>query len=222
MTITKRAGSVLFAGAAAAAMVALTASSALAATTLTVKVTGGGNYNGAANKTVLTDGTGATAVSVTCVTKGKSKASTASGKINNGTHKGAAPVVVGTAAKLSFNNCPGPLGQVTTKIHKTPYKISVDSKTNSKGQTDGIISGINVSVKNAACAFTVTGSSPGYYTNKTHTLTMTPKLPIKPLVKAQLTISGVNSGCLGVIKNGQHPTFTSTYSLSLKTTIKSS
>ena len=222
MTITKRAGSVLFAGAAAAAMVALSAGSALAATTLTVKVSGGGSYSGAAAKTVLTDGTGKSAVNVTCVTKGKSKASTASGKINNGTHKGAAPVVVGTATKLAFNNCTGPLGAVTTKVAKTPYKLSVDSKTNSKGQTDGIISGVSVSVKNGTCSFTVTGSSPGYYTNKTHTLTMTPTLPIKPLVKAQLTISGVNKGCFGVVTNGQHPTFTSTYSLNLKTTISSS
>jgi len=222
MTITKRAGSVLFTAAAAAAVIGLSAGSALAATTLTVKVSGGGSYSGSAAKTVLTDGTGMTAVSVTCVTKGKSKASTASGKINNGTHKGAAPVAVGTAAKLAFNNCTGPLGRVTTKVNKTPYKISVDSKTNSKGQTDGIISGVNVHVTNATCQFNVTGSAPGFYTNKTHTLTMTPKLPITPKVKAQLTISGVNHGCLGVVKNGQHPTFTSTYSLNLKTVIKSS
>jgi hypothetical protein len=222
MTITKRAGNVLFAGAAAAALVALSAGSALAATTLTVKVSGGGSYTAAAKTTVLTDPIKPTPVKVTCTSTKKTKSSTASGKISNGTHKGAAPVTVGTAVKLAFSNCVGPLGPVTTKINKTPYKVVVDSKTNSKGQTDGIISGINVSVTNATCKFTVTGSSPGYYTNKTHTLTMTPKLPIKPLVKAQMTITGVNKGCLGVIVNGQHPTFTATYALSLKTTIKSS
>jgi hypothetical protein len=217
MTIKKRAGRVVFAGAAAAAVVALGAGSALAATSLTVKVSGGGNYSAASNKTVLTDN----GVSVTCTTVKASKASTASGKISNGTDKGAAPVKVGTAAKLAFNNCTGPLGKVTTKVTKTPYAVSVDSKTNSKGQTDGIISGIAVNVSTTGCTFTVTGSSPGYYTNKTHTLTMTPKLPIKALKSAQMTVSGVK-GCSGVVKNGQHPTFTSTYTLNLKTTITSS
>src|SRR5260370_37637305 len=118
MTITNGAGSGLCAGAAAAAMVALTAGSALASTNLTVKVSGGGSYSASAPTTVLTDGH----VSVTCVTKGKSKASTASGTIANGTHKGAALVKVGTAAKLAFNNCSNPLtGKVTTTTKSTPY-----------------------------------------------------------------------------------------------------
>ena len=217
MTITKRAGSVLFAGAAAAAMVALSAGSAFAATTLTVKVTGGGNYSASAKTTVLTDGP----VAVTCKTVKSKAASTASGKIASGTDKGAAPVTVGTAAKLAFNNCTGPLGKVSTKITKFP-KVQVDSKTNSKGQTDGIISGVAVSVSTTGCTFNVAGSSPGYYTNSNHTLTMTPKkLPNTPLTKAQLTISNVK-GCSGVVKNGQHPTFASTYTLNLKISIKSS
>jgi hypothetical protein len=218
MTITKRAGSVLFAGAAAAAMVALTASSALAATTLTVKVTGGGSYKAAATKTVLTD----KSVSVTCTSTKTKAASTASGKIANGTDKGAAPVKVGTAATLAFNNCANPLtGKVTTKINKLPYAVTVDSKTNSKGQTDGIISGVNVSVSTLGCSFNVTGSSPGFYTNSSHTLSMTPKLPIKPLKSAQMTVSGVK-GCSGLVSNGDHPTFTSTYKLNIKTVIKAS
>jgi hypothetical protein len=219
MTITKRAGSVLFAGAAAAAMVALTASSALAATTLTVKVTGGGNYSASATTTVLTDGH----VSVTCVTKGKVKASTASGKITNGTVKHAAPVKVGTAAKLAFNNCSNPLtGKVTTTTKSTPYAVNVDSTTNSKGQTDGIITGINVAVKTTGCSFNVKGTTAGFYTNSKHTLTMTTanKLPVKPLTKAQLTVSGV-VGCAGLVKNNDHPTYVSTYQLNTKTTITS-
>ena len=63
------------------------------------------------------------------------------------------------------------------------------------------------------CSFNVTGSAPGYYTNGSHTLTLTPKLPNKALNKAQLTISGV-SGCAGLVSNGDHPTYTSTYTLS--------
>jgi len=219
MTITKRAGSVLFAGAAAAALVALTAGSALAATTLTVKVSGGGNYTATASKTVLSD----KGVNVTCTSTSSKKASTASGKIINGTHKGAAPVAVGTAAKLAFNHCVGPLGAVTTKVNKLPYKVTVDSKTNSKGQTDGIISGVSVRVSTLGCSFTVTGTAPGFYTNGKHTLTMTPKLPVTPLKKAQLTVSGVSVGnCGGTVHNGDHPTYVSTYTLNVKTVIKSS
>jgi hypothetical protein len=217
MTITKRAGSVLFTAAAAAAVIGLSAGSALAATTLTVKVSGGGNYKATATKTVLSD----KGVNVTCTSTKLKAASTASGKITNGTHKGVPPVKVGTAAKLAFNNCRSITGAVKTTITKLPYAVSVDSQTNGKGQTDGIISGVTVSVSTTGCSFKVTGSAPGFYTNKTHTLTMTPKLPIKPRKSARLTVSGVR-GCSGLVNNNDHPTFTSTYKLSTKTVIKSS
>ncbi|MGO8958373.1 MAG: hypothetical protein ACLQFR_13525 [Streptosporangiaceae bacterium] len=220
MTIRKRAGSVLFAAAAAAAVVSLSAGTALAATTLTVKVSGGGSYVATAKSTILSDH----GVNVTCTSTKSKPSSTASGKIANGTTTKAVPVKVGTAAKLTFNNCTSLLGPVNTTVKSLPYAVTVDSKTNSKGQTDGIITGIKVSVSTTGCSFMVTGSTTGYYTNKSHTLTMTPKLPITPLVKkAQLTVSGVAKGsCAGAVKNGDHPTYTSTYTLNRKITIKSS
>ncbi len=225
MTIRKRAGSVLFAAAAAAAVVSLSAGSALAATTLKVKVSGGGSYSSSAKTTVLSD----KGVNVTCTTKGKTPSSTASGKIANGTHKGAAPVKVGTAAKLTFNNCSNPLtGKVKNKVEGTPYSVSANSKTNSKGQTDAIISGIKVAVSTTGCSFTVTGSTAGYYTNSKHTLTMiTPTkkhpLPVKPIKSAQLTVKNVSAGnCGGLVHNGDHPSYTATYSLNKKISIKSS
>ena len=220
MTIGKYAWGVLSTVAATAAVVGLSAGPAMASassSTLTVKVSGGGSYTATTAKTVLSDN----GQNVTCTTKGKTAASTGSGKIPNGTDKGSSPVKVGTVAKLSFNNCTGPLGKVTTTIKSTPYTVSVDSKTNSKGQTDGLISGVKVAVKMTGCSFTVTGSAPGYYTNGKHTLNLTAKLPTKALSKAQLTVSGV-SGCFSLIKNGDHPTYTGTYTLSRKGTIKSS
>jgi hypothetical protein len=200
-----------------ATVVGLGAASALAATTLTVKVSGGGTYTAKAAKTVLTDGH----VSVTCSAKGSTPGSQASGTIASATHKGASPVNVGPASKLVFNNCTGPLGKVTTKIESLPYKVNVDSKTTSKGDTDGLITGVKVAVKMVGCAFTVTGSAPGYYANSKHTLNMTSKLPTKAGSSAKLTVSGVN-GCEGLVKNGDHPTYVSTYTLSRKITIKSS
>ncbi len=222
MTISKRVSAMLLASAGAAAVIGLAAAPALAsapaaakATTLTAKVSGGGSYIAKAAKTVLSN----RGVNVTCNAKGKTPGSQASGSIPNGTHKGKSPLTVGTAAKLAFNNCTGPLGKVTTKIMKLPYKVDVDSKTNKKGQTDGFIAGVKVGVKMTGCSFTVTGSAPGFYTNSKHTLTMTSKLPIKALNRARLTVSGVN-GCAGLVKNGDHPSYTATYTLNRKGTIK--
>jgi hypothetical protein len=222
MTISKRVSTMLLASASAAAVLGLAAAPALAsapaaakATKLTAKVTGGGTYTATTAKTVLSN----RGVNVTCTAKGKKPGSSASGSIPNGTHKGNSPVQVGTAAKLAFNNCTGPLGKVTTKITALPYKVSVDSKTNSKGQTDGFISGTKVAVSMVGCQFTVTGAAPGFYTNSKHTLTITSKLPIKALNKEQLTVSGVK-GCAGLVKNGDHPGFTGTFTLNRKGTIK--
>jgi hypothetical protein len=227
MTIRKRTGRLLLATAATtAAVTGLCVASALAsplsAPKLTVKVSGGGKFTAKAFKTVLTDKVGGVTLTVTCTTKGKTPASSASGNIPSGTHKGTSPVKVGTTTNLAFNNCTSILGRVRTKVMTEPYKVSIDSKTNSKGQTDGLISGIKVHVTMAGCSFNVRGSAPGFYTNGKHTLTMTSKLPVKPTTKAQLTISGVASGsCAGIVKNGQHPGFTSTFMLSRKGTIKS-
>jgi hypothetical protein len=210
MTMRKRAGRVLFTAAAAAAVVGMSVAPALAATSLTVKVSGGGSYTAKAGTTVLTDGTGMTAISVTC------KSSKGSGKLASHTYHGRAPLKIGTVAKLSFSSCSGPLGQVLTTVHGKPV-LNADSKTNRKGQTDAYISGVNVSVSipAAGCTFTVTGSAPGFFSNKTHTLTTSPKLPVKPIKRAQLTIGNV-SGCAGAVHNGDHPTYTATYKVSLK------
>lgn len=221
MTIRKRTGSLLLATAATtAAVVGLCAAPALAssprATMLTVKISGGGKFTAKTNKTVLSD----KGVNVTCTTKGKTPASSASGNIPSATKTGTSPVKVGTTTNLKFNNCQSLAGTVTTKVLNEPYKVSIDSKTNSKGETDGIISGIKVKVSTTGCSFTVTGSAPGFYTNGKHTLTVTSKLPVKPTSKAQLTVKSV-SGCLGVVSNGDHPTFNGVFTLSRKGTIKS-
>ncbi len=213
MRIRKRAGSALFVVAAAATAIGLGATTALATSaTLTVKVAGGGAYAAVSAKTVLTDN----GVSVTCT------GSKASGTIPTRIYTNATtPVTVGTSAKLSFSGCTGPLGAVTVKVNALPYKVRVDSRTNSSGQTDGMVAGANTSVSMTGCSFKVTGSAPGFYSNSKHTLTLTPTLPNKPLNKAQLTISGV-SGCAGLVNNGDHPAYKSTYKVSRNIVIKAS
>jgi hypothetical protein len=217
MAITKRAGGVLFAVAAGAAAVGLSVAPAMASTTLTAKVTGGGSITAKASKTVLSDN----GVNVTCTSTKKVTASVATGTVKTGTYKGASPLKVGTTTKLTFKNCASPVGAVTTTPESYPYLIKVDSKTTSKGKTDGIIGPVKVkvSIPKVGCSFTVTGTTPGYFDNANHTLVVTNKLPVKALSKAQLTISGVK-GCLGVVNNGNHPTYTGTYSINRKISIK--
>lgn len=205
MTLRKRGGGAVFTLAAAALTVVLTATSAMAAT-LTVKVTNGGTYSASSSKTVLTN----RGVSVTCT------GSKASGSIPTKTYNNATtPVKVGTASSLSFSGCTGPLGAVKVAVHNLPYSVRVDSRTNSTGKTDGMITGVNTRVTMTGCAFTVTGSTPGYYNNGDHTLHLvkTSSLPLTPLNSARLTISSV-SGCAGLVVNGDHPTYTSTYKVS--------
>jgi hypothetical protein len=227
MTIRKRTSSLLFATAATtAAVVGLCvapalASSPLSAAKLTVKVSGGGKFTAIATKTVLTNRVHGTNINVTCTTKGRKHAASASGNIPSRTDRGTSPVKVGTATNLAFNNCIGPVGPVTTKVVREPYFVAVDSKTNRKGQTDGFIGGIDVNVKTFACSFTVTGSAPGFYTNGKHSLTMTPRLPVRATFGAQLTVSHV-VGCAGLVNNRNHPTFSGVFALNRKGVIKSS
>lgn len=217
MAIRKRVGSALFVASAAALAIGLGATSALASTTLTVRVRNGGSYTARATKTVLTDN----GVSVTCTSTSTTKASTAKGSIPNGTHTGTSPVKVGTVTSLNFRNCTGPLGPVRTTVQDLAYAVRVDSKTNGSGQTDGMITGIHVKVSMTGCSFVVTGRAPGFYTNSKHTLRMSPKLPIKPLNSARLTVKNV-SGCAGLVKDGNHPTYKSTYTLNRSIKIHSS
>jgi hypothetical protein len=209
MRIRKRAGSALFTVAAAALAAGLGGTAALAATTLTVKVTNGGTYRATARTTVLMD----TGRRVTCTSTSTTKASAAKGSIPTATTTGTSPVKIGTVATLRFKNCAGPHGRVTIKVNKLPYRVKADSKTNRAGQTDVKVAGINMSVSMKGCSFTVTGSAPAFYTNSTRKLAFQPKLPITPLNKARLKISNV-VGCGGLVMNGDHPTYKASYTVS--------
>jgi len=215
MTMRKRVGSILFTVAAAGAIASLSIGPALASTSLTVKVSGGGSYSAKAGMTVLSDN----GVNVTC------KSSKAAGKIASGKHHGAAPLKVGTTKTLSFSSCTSAGGTPAFTYHKLPYSVMANGKTVS-GETAAIIKGtdVGVTLKGIGCSFTVTGNASGYYSNTKHTLYITPRVPKKlhPVQKAQLTISNESGNCLGAVTNGQHPTFTGTYKVNRKIKITSS
>lgn len=195
-------------------------STVYASTSLTVKVSHGGGYSATASRVLLTDTH--SHLSTVCPTIGSTPGSQTSGEIINGNHSGTRTVEIGKVIGLAFHHCtPGPAGgPVTIKSRKLPYDINVDSATNGKGETDLIISGINFSWVAIGCNFTVTGSAQGYYRNSTHSLYLTPTPPIKPLSKAQLTISNI-SGCAGIYSNGDHITIKVTYPLSIPVKISS-
>ena len=136
-------------------------------------------------------------------------------------HAGDSPVKIGSVSGWAFHNCNGPTGPFATfKVKSLPYSIAADSTTNGSGETDLIIRGINFLIVWSGCEFTLTGSAAGYYRNSKHALTMTPKLPIKPLNNAQLTVKNVN-GCAGLPSNGDHFTIKATYPFSIPVKINS-
>lgn len=191
------------------------------AAALTVKVTDGGNYAGAASMVTLTGIFGTAHVNWSCSTAGSMPASQISGTITNGMHTGESPVKIGSVSGWAFHNCDGPTGPFATfKVKSLPYNIAADSTTNSSGETDLIIRGIDFLIVWSGCEFTLTGSASGYYDNTKHALMMTPRLPVKPLNKAQLTVKNVN-GCAGLPSNGDHFTIESAYPLSIPVKIRS-
>src|SRR5258708_17737990 len=130
MTLIKRASNLLLVAATAGAVVGLSAAPAMAATTLTVKVSNGGTYTATASKTILTD----KMISVTCTSTSTTPASKTTGTVATGTHKGTSPVKVGTVKTLSFNHCVGPAGTVHSKVQALPYSLQREPKTNSNSQ----------------------------------------------------------------------------------------
>src|SRR5215469_8269660 len=196
-----------------------TARASVASSQLTVNVTGAGSYEAGAAKAVLADG----AVTITCVATRRTHASAMSGKIAGGSHRAHPPVVVGTVAALSFHNCSTSHGlAVTEHAESLPYRAAIDSVTNSKGQTDGVIAGvrIQVAIPSTGCRFLVTGSAPGFFANGKRQFSATTKLPVRPLTSVRLTIAHATR-CSGHIHNGDHPALTAAYAIGKKITIRS-
>jgi hypothetical protein len=192
-------GSVL-AAAAAALVIGPGAATVLAATALTITVSGGGHVTGTSPSAIFAT----KRVHLTCTS------SKVSGSIPNGTTTGGSPVKIGTLGSFSVSGC-GP-GVVRVTASKLPYALQADSATDGAGQTDVRIPGVRIAWSTTGCSFTVSGSAPGYFTSSTHNLALTPTLPVKPLERSQLTIGGV-TGCAGLLRNGDHATYQATYTI---------
>jgi hypothetical protein len=198
LTVTGRTGRLLIAVVAAMATVgastAIATAAPAAAPHFQAKIKHGGTASMAAAKSVLS----ALGLQITCAKAGVTPAATGTAAIPSGLKHGPAPLQIGTISKLSVTNCTGPLGKVRMVARALPYAINVNSTTDKKGQTDVSISGVTLSVSMPSCAFTLSGSMPGYYTNSAHILTLTPNLPVKPGTSAVSKVSNVK-GCAGLV-----------------------
>jgi hypothetical protein len=211
MAILKRTYGILFAGAATAAVIGLSAAPAFAATTWTVSP--GGAITAKSGKTVLTDTT--TGNALTC------KSSSTSATLKSGS--GLAGAGLGSITAVTFKTCTGPLGLTfTVTTNGLPWKLNAKSYNSSTGVTTGTITGIDATLSGPSCSATVDGTAAGAdngmvkatYTNSTG------KLKILT-TGGNLHIYNV-SGCAGLIATGDATTFSATYTVSPKQTITGS
>jgi hypothetical protein len=213
MTIIKRAGSALVMSAALAAVLALSASSAIAATNTGVAATWtvkpGGAITAKAGVTTLKDTR--TGSVLTC------QSSSGKGTVKSG--KGLSGTGIGSISALSFNTCTGPLN-LTFTVKTTHFPWHLNALSFSSGVTTGTITGIHATLSGPSCSAAVDGTGAtanngkvtAKYSNSTGKLTTTGA--------GNLHIYHV-SGCAGLIGNGDGSSFKGSYTISPKQTITS-
>lgn len=209
MAIFRRTGSILLTGVATAAMIGLSVAPASAANNW--KVSPGGTISAKSGKTTLVDKT--TGTTLTCTS------SKASGKLKSGS--GLSGTGIGSIAKITFSSCNGPVGLVfTVTAGHLPWKINASSYNSTTGVTTGTITGIHAKLSGPGCTAIVDGTSSTAnngkvkvtYTNKTAVLKVSTS-------GGNLHTYSVN-GCAGLVKSGDADTFSASYVLSPKQTIK--
>lgn len=136
-------------------------------------------------------------VTLTDTSKGFSSTCTsasAPGTIKTGKHPGVGIAKV-AGPKAKFNGCSA-AGGVVTLTAKGVNTWSMNAKTFKKGVVRGTLTNVKANVSsNVGCSFTVKGSVPIRYANKTHTLSLLS-------TKSNLTISNASPACLILISNG--------------------
>ncbi|MER6117407.1 hypothetical protein E6R60_03100 [Streptomyces sp. A0642] len=181
-------------GAGAAAVVLAAPAATAGATALwTVGPNSPETFSGSATNAVLT----LNSIPMTC------SSSAASGVLTSAS--GTTNVQLGTIAPLTFSGCTSAFGVVTpTTDTSTPWRLVAN--TYSAGVTSGYIDGVKATIKVLTCTFSVTGRVAATYTNSTG------KLAVSNNSTYKLTVSAVSaSGCTGIAKVGDVPTFTASY-----------
>jgi hypothetical protein len=120
-----------------------------------------------------------------------------------------ASLPAGSTTGVKFNNCTGPGGFTFTVTQNGTWLLQGITYDPATGVTVGRITNVNARLRGPFCSATVTGFVNATYTNSTKKIQTT---------TSSLTIGSV-SGCLGLISNGQHPTFNGTYTASTGQTV---
>ena len=212
MAILKRTYGILFAGAATAAVIGLSAAPALAATTWTVSP--GGAITATSGKTTLKDTT--TGNSLTC------ESSSTSATLESGSGlKGAG---LGSITAVTFKVCSGPLGSIWHfTANDLPWHLNANSYDSSTGVTTGTITHIDLTLSSDfPCIADVDGTSADSHTGqvKVQYTNSTGKLKILT-TGGNLHFYDVIE-CAGLFNSGDTFTFNPTYTVTPQQTVTGS
>ncbi|WP_240137172.1 hypothetical protein [Streptomyces sp. MUM 178J] len=122
------------------------------------------------------------------------------------------PAHVGDIAEASFGTesqpCASPVGSVTPIADTDPaWRVQAVTHQAETGVTTGFIEGISAHLSIVTCDFDVTGEVAVTYDNATGTLS------ISNDDTRLLTVSNATPGCIALVEDGDHPTFTGSYVL---------
>ncbi|WP_267242054.1 hypothetical protein [Streptomyces sp. PR69] len=122
------------------------------------------------------------------------------------------PAHVGDIDEARFGSdsqpCVSPVGPVTPVADTDPgWRIQAVTHEAEAGVTTGFIEGISAHITIVTCDFDVTGEVAVSYVNATGTLS------ISNDDTRQLTVSNATPGCIALVEDGDHPTFTGSYVL---------
>ncbi|WP_253862527.1 hypothetical protein [Prauserella halophila] len=132
----------------------------------------------------------------------------ADGAIPSGTHT--TPAAIGDLS-VGFENCTGPLGDVSLTPNDQPYQLHIGAFDSGTGVSTGWIGEVNVSVSTSTCSFEAVGNAPGRYDNSTGQLTLTPDVALPDGV-APLEATNV-SWCVGMVNEGDALTIDAVYDI---------
>jgi hypothetical protein len=172
-----------------------------------IDVSPGGAITASAGTTTLTDSN--TGAVLTCAS------SSSSGSLN-----AEGDPTLGSITALSFSNCTGPLGLTFTVTNSGfPWKLTASAFSSSTGVTTGKISGIKSHLSGPSCSADVAGTTAT--TPGTVKATYTNSSGVLKVLTTGGTLHVYNvSGCAGLINSGDATTFSGSYTISPKQTVK--
>ncbi|MEO9240737.1 MAG: hypothetical protein ABI418_21920, partial [Jatrophihabitantaceae bacterium] len=108
-----------------------------------------------------------------------------------------------TITSSTWTSCSGPLGITLSVAQVGTWSLNGTSYTSPV--TTGNVSGVNANIS-GTCAFSVTGTADGKYSNTTHQLAMAPIAGSGNTLT--IHVAGGGTACFGLIHDGDNATFT--------------